>query len=164
MYRRSRFRHTLSSRPWAGRQNLVYGFSVGLARRQAGTFIPLSPSLGLSYERAETALLNKFVEISTTAGRFCSRCRLFCLFTVRARLPGRPRAYHEETRWYAERDSNPQDPASGTGMCTGFIICTSEGVLPGRRPPGLGRRTRHVVLLEAPASCGSRTRPKLLNR
>ena len=77
MYRRSRSRHTLSSRPWAGRRNLVYGFSAALARRQAGTFIPLSPSLGLSYERAETALLNKFVEISTTAGRFCSRCRIF---------------------------------------------------------------------------------------
>ena len=88
----------------------------------------------------------------------------FCLFTVRARPPGRSRAHHEETCWYAERDSNPQDPASETGMCTGFIICTSEGFLPGRRPPGAGRRTRHVVLLDAPASRGSRTRPKLLNR
>ena len=65
MYRRSRFRHTLSSRPWAERQNLVYGFSAGLALQQVETFIPLSPSLGLS-QRAETTLLNKFVEISAT--------------------------------------------------------------------------------------------------
>ena len=57
MYRRSRFCHTLSSCPWAERQDLVYGFSDELALRQVGTFIPLSPSLGLS-QRAETALLN----------------------------------------------------------------------------------------------------------
>ena len=112
MYRRSRFRHTLSSRPWAGRQNLVYGFSAALARRQAGIFIPLSPSLGLSYTdfhlfhallymfqlsisiRAETALLNKFVEISTTAGRFCSRCHLLSLHRPGA-AAGRSRTHHE---------------------------------------------------------------------
>ena len=50
MYRRFRSRHTLSSCPWAERQNLVYGFSVELASRQVGTCIPLSPSLGLSEE------------------------------------------------------------------------------------------------------------------
>ena len=50
---------------------LFYGFSGGLTLRQVGTCVPLSPSLGLS-QRAETALLNKFVEISITAGRFCS--------------------------------------------------------------------------------------------
>ena len=55
MYRRSRSCHTLSSRPWAERQNLVYGFSVALALRQVGTCAPLSPSPGLS-QRAETAL------------------------------------------------------------------------------------------------------------
>ena len=54
---------------------LFYGFSVGLALRQVGTEVPLSPSLGLS-QRAETTLLNKSVEISTTTGRFCSRCHL----------------------------------------------------------------------------------------
>ena len=53
-----------------------YGFSDGLTLRQVGTRIPLSPSLGLS-QRAETTLLNKSVEISTTAGRFCSRCHLY---------------------------------------------------------------------------------------
>ena len=74
MYRRSRSCHTLSSRPWAERQNLVYGFSVVLAIRQVGTYIPLSPSLGLS-QRAETTLLNKLVEISTTTRRFCSWCQ-----------------------------------------------------------------------------------------
>ena len=46
MYRRSRFRHTLSSRPWAERQNLVYGFSVVLTRRQAGTVNPFIPIAG----------------------------------------------------------------------------------------------------------------------
>ena len=63
-----------------------YGFSDGLTLRQVGTRVPLSPSLGLS-QRAETTLLNKFVEISTTTGRFCSRCHVcvwlsasFCLF------------------------------------------------------------------------------------
>ena len=75
MYRRSRPCHTLSSRPWAERQDLVYGFSAELAFRQVGTYVPLSPSLGLS-QRAETTLLNKSVEISTTTGRFCSRCHL----------------------------------------------------------------------------------------
>ena len=55
---------------------LSYEFSGGLTLRQVGTRIPLSPSLGLS-QRAETALLNKSVEISTTAGRFCSRCHLY---------------------------------------------------------------------------------------
>ena len=85
MYRRSRPCHTLSSRPWAGRQNLVYGFSVVLAIRQVGTYIPLSPSLGLS-QRAETALLNKSVENSTTTGRFCSRCHLYiCACGIRKR-------------------------------------------------------------------------------
>ena len=54
--RRSRSCHTLSSRPWAERQNLVYGFSGELALRQVGNKAPLSPSLGLS-QRAETALL-----------------------------------------------------------------------------------------------------------
>ena len=53
-----------------------YEFSGGLALRQVGTRVPLSPSLGLS-QRAETTLLNKSVEISTTAGRFCSRCHLY---------------------------------------------------------------------------------------
>ena len=52
---RSRSCHTLSGCPWAERQNLVYGFSVGLALRQVGTCVPLSPSPGLS-QRAETAL------------------------------------------------------------------------------------------------------------
>ena len=75
MYRRSRFRHTRCSRPWAERQSLVYGFSGGLALRQVGANAPLSPSLGLS-PRAETTLLNKFVEISITTGRFCSRCHV----------------------------------------------------------------------------------------
>ena len=74
LYSRSRSRHTLSGCPWAERRNLVYGFSDELALRQVGTSVPLSPSLGLS-QRAETALLNKSVEISTTTGRFCSRCR-----------------------------------------------------------------------------------------
>ena len=47
MYRRSRFCHTLCSRPWAARQNLVYGFSVVLARRQAGIVIhPFIPIAG----------------------------------------------------------------------------------------------------------------------
>ena len=79
MHRRFRLCHTLSSRPWAERQNLVYGFSVVLAIRQVGTYIPLSPSLGLS-QRAETTLLNKFVEISTTTGRFCSWCHMIAGF------------------------------------------------------------------------------------
>ena len=74
MYRRPRSSHTLSSCPWAGRRDLVYGFSVELALRQVGACAPLSPSLGLS-QRAETTLLNKSVEISITTGRFCSRCR-----------------------------------------------------------------------------------------
>ena len=55
MYRRSRSHHTLSSRPWAERKNLVYGFSAALALRQVGTCAPLSPSPGLS-QRAETTL------------------------------------------------------------------------------------------------------------
>ena len=76
MHHRFRFNHTLSSRPRAERLNLVYGFSVVLALQQVGIFIPLSPSLGLS-RRAETTLLNKSVEISTTTGRFCSRCHLY---------------------------------------------------------------------------------------
>ena len=76
MYRRSRSVHTLCSCPRAERPDLVYGFSAVLAFRQVGTHAPLSPSPGLS-RRAETALLNKSVEISTTAGRFCSRCRLY---------------------------------------------------------------------------------------
>ena len=75
MYRRPRSSHTLSSCPWAGRRDLVYGFSVELALRQVGTCAPLSPSPGLS-QRAETALLNKSVEISVTTGRFCSRRHL----------------------------------------------------------------------------------------
>ena len=75
LYSRSRSRHTLSGCPWAERRNLVYGFSDELALRQVGTSVPLSPSLGLS-QRAETALLNKSVEISTTTGRFCSRCHV----------------------------------------------------------------------------------------
>ena len=54
---------------------LFYGFSGGLTLRQVGTYVPLSPSLGLS-QRAETTLLNKSVEISTTTGRFCSWCHL----------------------------------------------------------------------------------------
>ena len=85
MHRRSRPCHTLSSRPWAERQNLVYGFSVVLAIRQVGTHIPLSPSLGLS-QRAETTLLNKFVEISTTTGRFCPWCHMFA-FYLQSRRP-----------------------------------------------------------------------------
>ncbi len=48
MYRRSRSCHTLSSCPRAERQDLVYGFSAGLALWQVGIGIPLSPSLGLS--------------------------------------------------------------------------------------------------------------------
>ena len=64
MYCESRFCHTLCSCPWAGRQNLVYGFSVVLAVASREC-IPLSPSLGLS-QRAETTLLNKFVGISIT--------------------------------------------------------------------------------------------------
>ena len=75
LYRRPRSRHTLCSCPWAERQDLADEFSVGLALRQVGTCAPLSPSLGLS-QRAETALLNKSVEISITTGRFCSRCHL----------------------------------------------------------------------------------------
>ena len=58
MYRRSRSCHTLSSCPWAERQNLVYGFSVELAIQRVGIYIPLSPSLGLS-QRAETALFEQ---------------------------------------------------------------------------------------------------------
>ena len=65
-----------------------YGFSDGLTLRQVGTRIPLSPSLGLS-QRAETTLLNKSVEISTTTGRFCSRCHLYLSKNSKAAcLPG----------------------------------------------------------------------------
>ena len=63
----------------------LYGFSVGLTLRQVGTRVPLSPSLGLS-QRAETTLLNKSVEISTTTGRFCSRCHLYNSAKNKSRL------------------------------------------------------------------------------
>lgn len=39
--------------------------------------LPLSPSPGL-FQRAETTLLNKLAFLSTTTGRFCSRCHLVC--------------------------------------------------------------------------------------
>ena len=44
MYRRSRSSHTLSSRPWAERDDLRHGFSVKLALRQVGItpFIPVT--------------------------------------------------------------------------------------------------------------------------
>ena len=79
LYRRSRSCHTLSSRPWAERQNLVYGFSVALALRQVGTCAPLSPSPGLSEEPKPP--LNKSVAVSAAAGRLCSwrRVEVFCL-------------------------------------------------------------------------------------
>ena len=54
-----------------------YGFSVGLALRQVGTMIPLSPSLGLS-RRAETTLLRSFdCGQMTPSGQCSSRTNLF---------------------------------------------------------------------------------------
>lgn len=80
MYRRFRFHHTRSSRPWAKGEIFVMGFPSSSPCGKSG-FLPLSPSPGLSY-RAETTLLNKLAFLSTTTGRFCSRCHVLCLSSV----------------------------------------------------------------------------------
>ena len=80
MYRRSRFHHTLSSRPRAEGEIFVMGFPSSSPSGKSDRS-PLSPSPGLSY-RAETTLLNKLAFLSTTTGRFCSWCHVLCLFSV----------------------------------------------------------------------------------
>ena len=128
MYRRSRSRHTLSSRPWAERRNLVYGFSAGLAWRQVGACAPLSPSLGLS-QRAETALLNKFVEISATAGRFCSR-RHFCSSSFAAASSYHPAPACSRKKSCERKKEKKRMHSAVAGGC---------GQAPGNRRPGLKR-------------------------
>lgn len=80
MYRRFRFHHTLSSRPWVEGEIFVMGFPSSSPCGKPG-FLPLSPSPGLFY-RAETTLLNKLAFLSTTTGRFCSRCRISVCFRL----------------------------------------------------------------------------------
>ena len=65
----------------------VMGFPISSPCGKSG-LLPLSPSPGLS-SRAETTLLNKLAFLSTTTGRFCSRCHVFRLpfLTCRYRIP-----------------------------------------------------------------------------
>ena len=56
----------------------VMGFPSSSPCGKSGS-LPLSPSPGLS-QRAETTLLNKLAFLSTTARRFCSWCRVSCLW------------------------------------------------------------------------------------
>ena len=133
MYRRFRSGHTLSGCPRAERPDLVYGFSVEPASRQVGTSVPLSPSPGLS-QRAETTLLNKFVEISATTGRFCSRRRLF-QFPGRASPPAgikisQAAPFFPEKKMRTRRQAQSSAPGDGMrGLRVDFIPGSAQAAV-----------------------------------
>ena len=104
-------------------RTLFMGFPLGSPCGKSG-LVSLYPRHRV-YLKEPKPPLNKFVEISTTAGRFCSRCHVYyvcsvflcCLYSTTAcfRFPGEKVA--NRFLWSPLRDLNPRPPLGKRISC-----------------------------------------------